>query len=124
MIQDVAPHIEIDLDLLKWLGGGLFTVTTSLVTWFFVKRHYQTRELALKDAVINNQIIDNESVAVEILSKKLGFYNKMLDDLEARCIKQTLAMDQEIEKLKLKVTKIREYNEKLEKRIREYEKNL
>lgn len=102
----------------------LVPIVGPILTWFFVKRHFQARELSLKDAIISNQIVDNESVAVEILSKKLGFYNKMLDDLEARCLKQTIAMEFEIDKLKLKVTKIREYNEKLEKKIREYEKNL
>lgn len=123
MIQDI-PQIELELGHLKVLVMYLIPVVGPILTWFFVKRHFQARELSLKDAIISNQIVDNESVAVEILSKKLGFYNKMLDDLEARCIKQSLVMDAEIEKLKLKVNKIREYNEQLEKKIREYEKNL
>jgi hypothetical protein len=124
MLEQIAPHIEVSLDLIKTIAGFLIPIITSIITWFVVKRHYQQRELALKDVVIDSHIVDNESVAVEILSKKLGFYNKMLDDLEARCKKQSDALEVEIDTLKLKVIKLREYNEQLEKKIREYEKDL
>jgi len=124
MIQEATPQIDVNVELFQWIFVFLFQIVVAIVTWIFVKRHFQKRELALKDQIIISQVVDNESVAVDILSKKLAFYNKMQDDIEARCVKHAEDLSKEIDKLKITITKIREYNELLENRCKEYEKNI
>ncbi len=55
----------------------LLVPVSAIVTWYYVKRHFQARELKLKDVSI-------ESNTSEVVSKNLELYQRMLDDLDER----------------------------------------
>lgn len=65
-------------------------VTTSIVVWFFTKRHFQNRALKMADSEV-------ESANLDVIEKKLGFYERMLDDLDLRYLKQIENLRKEIE---------------------------
>jgi hypothetical protein len=124
MVLSLPPHIDLDLEVLQVIGGLLLSIITPIITWIFAKRHFQRRELALKDEFIKSQVVNNESVAVDILNKKLSFFNKMQDDITARCLQNITELENEGKELKLKVIRLREYNELLEEKMKDYEQDL
>tara|TARA_R110000772_G_scaffold10312_1_gene33037 strand:+ start:526 stop:816 length:291 start_codon:yes stop_codon:yes gene_type:complete len=82
-----------DYSLLIAPGVYLFTL---VVTWFLTKRHFQVKDLELKDKDIESQSSDN-------ISKNIKIYQDMLDDIEARYDASILRRDKQIKQLKLEV---------------------
>ena len=82
-MEFIKEHLEL---LLSFVFGPL-------ITWFFVKRHYQKRDLASRD--------------IELISENLKLYQGMIDDIEKRYEEtlnkrneQILELENQIDELK------------------------
>ena len=84
-------------------------VITSIFVWFFTKRHFQQRALELKDSEV-------ESASLDVIEKKLKFYERMLDDLDKRYLGQIEALQVQGEEKSKLIKELRERIEVLEKR--------
>lgn len=84
-------------------------IVSPLITWVFVKRHYQKRDLKDKDVII-------ESNQSDVVSKNLDLYQKMLDDIEMRYEEKLKKRDLEIEFLEKEVAELKERLKLLENR--------
>lgn len=71
-------------------------VITSIVVWFFTKRHFQAKDLKQKDVHI-------EGDQADVFSKNLKIYQDMLDDVEKRYEDKLLKRDEEIQLLEEKI---------------------
>jgi hypothetical protein len=72
---------------------------TLILTWVLTKRHFQQKDLQLKDK-------DIESQSSDIISKNIKIYQDMLDDIEARYEAKLIKRDEEIKELETKVEKL------------------
>lgn len=91
---------------MEWLQQNfqtlIYPLIIGLATWFFSKRHYQTRDLKSKD--------------LDILSKNVNAYQNLLDDLDKR-------YEDRIEKLEIyykeQILLLEKHIEKLETEVKE-----
>ena len=93
------------LTLVALLGSP----ASMVLTWFLTKRHFQKRDLALKDK-------DIEESTSDIISKNIKIYQDMLDDIEHRYEVKLKQRDEEINALHKVVKELKIEVEKLKKR--------
>ncbi len=74
---------------------------TGVFSWFFTKRHIEEKNLKQADANI-------DSTMVEVVSKNLSLYQRMIDDIDEKYQASLLSYKQEIESLKEKLQKVLE----------------
>lgn len=89
-------------------------IIAPVITWFFVKRHFQERELKLKDTLIDSSQSD-------VVSKNLEIYQRMLDDVENRYQVRIEGLDEIIEKQRSEIEKMESEILDLKDRIRHLE---
>jgi len=100
--------------MIEWLTQNLFEIIgmtlIPLITWFVTKRHFQKRDLKDRDVNIElNQL--------EILSKNLDLYQRMLDDVETKYEERAFKSDAEKEELEKTIEELKIKIEALEKKI-------
>lgn len=78
-----------------------------VLTWLFTKRHFQKKNLKLKDGEIEDQ-------GANVVSKNLKIYQNMLDDIEKRYEAKLAQRDLEIKLLNEKIDKLIKKVAKLE----------
>lgn len=87
------------MEQLAQISMYLLPPITMLLTWVLTKRHFQKKDLQLKDGDIEAQTSD-------IISKNIKIYQDMLDDIEARYEAKLAKRDLEIKHLEAKVDKL------------------
>lgn len=86
--------------MVEWITAnwGLITSVGTFagptITWVLSKRHFQKKELEVKDA--------------DIMQKNLQIYQDMLDDVVKRKEMETTHLEQKIDALNAEVQKLRE----------------
>ena len=84
--------------MLEFLQNNISIVLTLIVvpaaTWFFTKRHFQSRELANKD--------------LDVLKGHLNIYNSMIIDIERTKDHQISELMEEIKRLKEELVQLRD----------------
>lgn len=101
MLEFLSQNIEVVISL----------IIAPIITFFFSKKHFQTRELKSKD-------IENNSAVVKTMAEGIGLLNKMLDDLEKRYETQLGKKDEYILKLEEMVNSLKESVLRLEDEVR------
>lgn len=101
--------------LLQWILENyeiLSIPITSFTSWYFTKRHFQSRELKQTDTNIDSSTSD-------VVSKNLDLYQRMLDDVEARYEERDRKATDRIKQLENKIDELMTEIAKLEKIIRD-----
>ena len=93
----------------------IITGITGAISWFFTKRHFQSKELKSKD-------LQNEESTSNVVGQNLELYQRMLDDYTERKDKELQDAYDKIEALKIKVEKLEKENASLKSRIKKLEK--
>lgn len=86
----------------------LISMLSVPITWFFTKRHFQKSEVKKAESEANSSIAD-------VMSKNIGIYQNMLEDVEKRYEEKLAKRDEEIEKLELEIEKLKQRITDLEK---------
>lgn len=98
--------------MIEWILGNLqliiALIVSPLITWFFVNRHYQQRELKTKD-------LENDSSQSGVVAQNLDLYQRMLDDVESRYEIKLQKRDLEISFLEREIEELKARLKKLEK---------
>ena len=92
------------IDLILKLSGPIGMI----LTFIFTKRHFQKVELKKAESEVDNNIAD-------VMTKNIGIYQNMLEDVEKRYEEKLSKRDEEIKYLESEI-------EKLKARITELEK--
>lgn len=99
------------MDFIKDNIQFIYVIISSLLAWFFTKRHFQNRELKSKDIHIDSQSSD-------LIQKNLSLYQNMIDDIERRYEEKIARLDAEILKLEDEISRLKEEIIKLKKDVR------
>jgi hypothetical protein len=92
----------------------IVTGITGGISWYFVKRHFQKKELKEVDASIDSTTSDN-------VSKNLILYQTMLDDVVQRKDAEIASLREDLLKRDVIIERLEEGLKKLKKRVEELE---